>query len=90
MSVEIEQPLFPPGCRAPQHEYDSVRFGVYDINDAVCETFPSMPLMARGLTCSDGERRVEQQDTLMGPILEVAVSGLWYFEVLFQFLVHVV
>src|SRR5512146_1427612 len=86
MAVRIDQLFFGDGKVTPQNEYHSFfQCGNFP-NGGIRELVPSPVLMRSCLVFPDGQCRVEQEYTLIGPLFKVTMRRRSYMEVVFQFL----
>ena len=82
----VDEDLFFLGEFAPKEE-DDVFFACRYLRDhGIGELGPADLGVAHGFVGADGERGVEQEDALLGPMGEVAVVGDGHTDVLVQFL----
>src|SRR5450759_920419 len=75
MPSGVDELLLAASGHAPEDEHDAFGLLVDGFDHLVGERLPASSLMGIGFTPSDRERRVEQQDTLTRPALEVAMLG---------------
>lgn len=67
MAPHIDQPLLLLCETPPQQEYQAIAFLGEGAYRRIGETLPSAALMRARLTRPDGERGVQEQDSLSGP-----------------------
>lgn len=73
MSPAVDHFTFFVGIGAPKHEYKVVPAGIEFRNGPVGKGFPALTLVRAGSALLHGKHAVEQEHSLAGPVLEVAV-----------------
>ena len=59
---------------APEHEYQAIAASVQFADDTVGKTLPAFALMSAGLPPLDREYSIEQEHTLVGPVLQISAG----------------
>lgn len=85
----IDQLLLALGMRSPQQEHHVRALLADHLDDSVGEELPAFLGMRSGIGALDRHGRVEQQHPLLGPALQVTMTGDGDIQVALQFFVDV-
>lgn len=74
VAVGIDEHAFLTRVASPQQKNKVFAFAVQELDQRVGEPFPAAPAVAAGAARRHRQCRVQQQDALVGPALQVAVG----------------
>ena len=73
----------------PQHKNNIRSLIIKRLYCCICQFFPSFSLVATSPVCFHSKGSIEQQDTLLCPMCEVARGGDWLTQITLKFLVDI-
>lgn len=85
MFVGIDDLAFVLGIAAPKHKDEILPVLGELLDGGVGEFFPTLFLVGTSLVSDDGKGSIEQQNSLFGPVSEVAGLGDGFVDVGFEF-----
>lgn len=89
MLGQVDELLLLAGISPPQHKDDPLWLQVDHTNDLIGKGLPTLVAMRRRLVCPHGEHGVQQQNSLAGPSVKVAMIRRRHPKIGFEFLVNV-
>jgi len=76
VAVAVDYRAFLHRVTSPQHENQTFTVIVQLDYHAIRETFPTLALVCAGATPFNSQHRIQQQDSLLRPGLQVSATGL--------------
>ena len=77
------------GVCTPQDEHDRSVLLVQDPDRCIGKMFPALSLMGTGSVSLNGQHGIEHEDSLVGPLLKIAVIGDLTSQIIVKLLIYV-